>query len=149
MMSGSTGMGLHLDVYGGDDRLFDTLPPSSVLEEKANRPVSRYRPDGRRDPFRSLLNRSARGPSTEPHPQETTGPPTQRWTVLGIMGTVDGRRLAVVHLGNAPPVILSVGERVGSAPWIVKEIAQAALVLEGSEGNRVTLPVGKPTALVP
>lgn len=150
---GSTNVPLAAGASGGESQLFETLfdagTASSILDQRGNRVVRQSRSKGRRDPFRPLLRRSTQHMSPAISAKEPSVFPTQKWTVLGIMRTVHGRKRAVVDLGNAPPVILSLGERVEPTQWRVKEIAREALVLERPDGGLVRLPVGETRSVAP
>lgn len=62
--------------------------------------------------------------------------------VLGTVVATDGRSFATVQLGDASPVLVHVGDKVGD--WIVKAIGRGKLTVVTVGGARADLSMAKP-----
>jgi hypothetical protein len=63
-------------------------------------------------------------------------------TVLGTAVATDGRSFATLQLGDASPVLVHVGEKIGD--WTVKVIGRGKVTLVTAGGSRADLAVPKP-----
>jgi hypothetical protein len=75
-------------------------------------------------------------PDSKPRPE----PPKP--SVLGTAVASDGRNFATLKLGDASPVLVHVGDKIGE--WIVRSIVRGKVVLESTSGVRAELAVPKP-----
>jgi hypothetical protein len=62
--------------------------------------------------------------------------------VLGTVIASDGRSFATLKLGDASPMLVHVGDKIGE--WNVRSIARGKVVLESTTGVRAELAVPKP-----
>jgi hypothetical protein len=62
--------------------------------------------------------------------------------LVGTAFATDGRSFATLQLGDAPPSLVHVGDRIGE--WTVRSIARGKVVLESSQGTRAELVVTHP-----
>jgi hypothetical protein len=62
--------------------------------------------------------------------------------VLGTAVATDGRSFATLQLGDAPPTLVRVGDKIGE--WVVKAIERGKIVLVSTSGTRTDLTVPKP-----
>lgn len=66
----------------------------------------------------------------------------QKPVVLGTAVASDGRSFATLKLGEASPMLVHVGDKIGE--WNVRSIARGKVVLESTSGVRAELAVPKP-----
>lgn len=62
--------------------------------------------------------------------------------VLGTAVATDGRSFATMQLGDASPVLVHIGEKIGD--WTVKAIGRGKVTLVTAGGSRADLSVTKP-----
>ena len=62
--------------------------------------------------------------------------------VLGTAVATDGRSFASMQLGDASPVLVHVGDKIGE--WTVKAIGRGKVTLVANDGVRADLSVSKP-----
>ena len=116
------------------DRLRRTPPPppadiqaaveNDLFAADRTAPSAPYRMPGDRD--------QVEAPSVEP-------PKPQ---VLGTAVATDGRSFATMQLGDASPVLVRVGDKIGD--WTVKAIGRGKVTLAAAGGARADLSVLKP-----
>ena len=116
------------------DRLVRTPPPApadiqaavenDVFASDRTAPSAPYRMPGDRD--------QTDAPAVEP----------VKPLVLGTAVATDGRSFATMQLGDAGPVLVRVGERIGE--WTVKAIGRGTVTLVADGGARADLSVLKP-----
>jgi len=83
-------------------------------------------------------------PYRMPGEKESNGEPAaepMKPSVLGTAVATDGRNFATLQLGDASPMLVHVGDKIGE--WVVKGIARGKVVLV-SGGSRAELTVSKP-----
>ncbi len=62
--------------------------------------------------------------------------------MLGTAVASDGRNFATLKLGDASPMLVHAGDKIGE--WIVRSITRGKVVLESTSGLRAELAVPKP-----
>jgi hypothetical protein len=62
--------------------------------------------------------------------------------VLGTAVATDGRSFATLQLGDASPILVHVGDKIGE--WVVKSIQRGKVVLVSGAGTRADLTVPNP-----
>lgn len=97
---------------------------NDVFAPDRSAPSTPYRLPGERD--------QSDTPAVEP----------MRPQVLGTAVATDGRNFATMQLGDASPVLVHVGEKIGE--WTVKAIGRGKVTLVTAGGSRADLSVTKP-----
>jgi hypothetical protein len=78
----------------------------------------------------------------ENHPDDKPRAEPIKPFVLGTAVASDGRNFATLQLGDASPVLVHVGDKIGE--WVVKAIERGKIVLVSTSGTRADLTVPKP-----
>jgi hypothetical protein len=126
----------------------DTLPTTvaslETISNRAPRPPADIMTAVDKDLFasdRSAPDAPYRMPGESDEKDKPTVEPMKP-IVLGTAVATDGRSFATLQLGDAPPTLVRVGDKIGE--WVVKAIERGKIVLVSTSGTRTDLTVPKP-----